>query len=145
MRYPWMELGIARATGGVVIVRSTAPPVNALGVPLEQAPPGSLVLKSNPRVRIRPLQRERTGTTGLWAPTLVGEDMEQPSRISKERVFQLARLVGLELDGPRAEIIAARLAGVLAELDSVPEESIADVEPLPGFAVEAAPTQPPVR
>jgi hypothetical protein len=71
--------------------------------------------------------------------------MEQPTRISKEQVFQLATLVGLELDTPRAEIIAARLAGVLAELDSIPDESIADVEPLPGFIVEAAPTESPAR
>lgn len=49
---------------------------------------------------------------------------------------ELARIANLPLDDKRAETIAARLSGVLDELDCITEESLAGVEPLPIFTVQ---------
>ena len=61
--------------------------------------------------------------------------MAKQPRLTKEQVIHLARLAGLELDDLRAETIAARLGGVLDELDTVPGETLSEVEPLPTFIV----------
>jgi hypothetical protein len=55
------------------------------------------------------------------------------ARISTDQVHQAARFAGIDMDGPRAEMIAARLSLLLDELDAIPPEALADVEPLPGF------------
>ncbi len=47
--------------------------------------------------------------------------------------MELARAVGLRLDDKRAEAIASRMRGVLEELDSISDESLDGVEPLPIF------------
>jgi Asp-tRNA(Asn)/Glu-tRNA(Gln) amidotransferase C subunit len=49
--------------------------------------------------------------------------------ISREQVYQLARLAGLELDDQRADSIAERLRAVLDELDAIPAEALAEAEP----------------
>ena len=59
--------------------------------------------------------------------------MERPPRLTKDQVLHLARLAGLELDDLRSETIAARLGGVLDELEAVPGDTLLDVEPLPKF------------
>lgn len=51
------------------------------------------------------------------------------SSISREQVYQLAQLVGIELDDQRADTIAERLQAVLEELEAIPEEVLAEVEP----------------
>ena len=55
--------------------------------------------------------------------------------LSKEQVKQMAQLVGIELDEIRAETISLRLSSVLAELDEIPYEALAGVEPAPIFNV----------
>jgi len=57
------------------------------------------------------------------------------ARISTAQVRQAARFAGIDMDGPRAETIAARLTLLLDELDAISPEAIADVEPLPRFDV----------
>ena len=59
--------------------------------------------------------------------------MESGSSITKDQVVQLARGAGLEVSDDRAEAIAARLGVVMEDLELIPEEAIADVEPLPIF------------
>ena len=58
-------------------------------------------------------------------------------RMTKEQVLYLARLAGLELDDVRAETIAARLGGVLDELDAFRDDTLLDVEPLLTFIAPA--------
>ena len=53
--------------------------------------------------------------------------------ISKEQVYDLARLAGLRLDDARAETIASRLSGVLGELDMITADDLAAIEPTPIF------------
>ena len=58
--------------------------------------------------------------------------------LSKDQIMHMARAAGLDIDAERAETIASRLSGVLAELDAIPDEALAKVEPLPIFTVEEA-------
>ena len=60
-------------------------------------------------------------------------------RISIEQVHQAARFAGFDMDGPRAETVAARLSLLLDELDAILPETVADVEPLPRFDVAGRP------
>ncbi len=53
--------------------------------------------------------------------------------ISKKQVYELAQLAGLRLDDARAETIASRLSGVLAELDMITADDLAAIEPAPIF------------
>ena len=69
----------------------------------------------------------------MWTTSPGGRCVERPPRLTKDQVLHLARLSGLELDDLRAETIAARLGGVLDELDAVPGDTLLDVEPLPKF------------
>ena len=59
--------------------------------------------------------------------------MESGSSITKDQVLQLARIAGLEVSDDRAQAIAARLGMVIEDLELIPDEAIADVEPLPIF------------
>ena len=61
--------------------------------------------------------------------------------ISREQVFELARLAGIELDDKRAGTIAARLSGVLGELDLIPDAATSEVEPLVVFHAQVFPSQ----
>ena len=58
------------------------------------------------------------------------------ANLSREQVYELARLAGLELDDQRAETIAARLGSVLEELDEIPSEDLAEIEPAPIFVFQ---------
>ena len=54
--------------------------------------------------------------------------------LSAERVQKLARHAGVAMDDRRAEVIASRLAGVLAEIDQFSDEALSGLEPLPVFS-----------
>ena len=58
------------------------------------------------------------------------------TELSVDDVFRMAEAVGIETDRDRAETIAARLSGVMAELDDLPEDLLASVEPAHTFSVE---------
>ena len=60
------------------------------------------------------------------------------SDLTKQHVYELARLAGLELDDQRAETIASRLGAVLEELDEIPAGALATVEPALTFVVQPA-------
>ena len=53
--------------------------------------------------------------------------------LTKEQVHELAKLTGLDIDDQRAETIAARLGAVLQELDEIPKDKLAEVEPAVTF------------
>ena len=55
--------------------------------------------------------------------------------LSLEEVYALARSAGIELDEQRATVIVARLSAVIEELDMIPDDAVADVEPALTFAV----------
>ena len=57
-------------------------------------------------------------------------------KLTKAKVKRLAALSGLDLDDARAETIASRLGAILEELDAIPDERLAGVEPLPVFLAE---------
>jgi Asp-tRNA(Asn)/Glu-tRNA(Gln) amidotransferase C subunit len=58
------------------------------------------------------------------------------AELTKEQVYELARLAGLEMDDQRAETISSRLGAVLEELDEIPPDALAAVEPALTFAVQ---------
>ncbi len=55
------------------------------------------------------------------------------TNLTREQVHELAKLAGLDIDDQRAETIAARLGAVLQELDEIPSEKLAGVEPAVTF------------
>ena len=55
------------------------------------------------------------------------------ANLTKEQVHELAKLAGLEMDDQRAETIASRLGAVLEELDEIPVELLAELEPAMTF------------
>lgn len=58
------------------------------------------------------------------------------TELSRDEVYALARMAGIKLDDQRAGVIVARLSAVLEELDMIPDDAVADVEPALTFAVE---------
>ena len=58
------------------------------------------------------------------------------SELTIEQVRTLADAVGLELDDERARTIASRLSGILDELEQIPDELLASVEPAHRFDTE---------
>lgn len=66
----------------------------------------------------------------------ISEKTNLMSKLTKAKVKRLAALVGLDLDKARAETITSRLDAVLEELEAIPDERLAGVEPLPIFLVE---------
>jgi len=58
-------------------------------------------------------------------------------KLTSDIVKHLARLQGLELDDIRAQTIAARLGAVIEEIESIPDDRLAGIEPLPVFSPEA--------
>ena len=58
------------------------------------------------------------------------------NQLSAEDVKQLGRIVGLEIDDVRANTIASRLSGIVAELDEIPEDLLMSVEPAHVFSTE---------
>ena len=58
------------------------------------------------------------------------------NQLNVEDVRELGRVVGLYIDGTSAETIASRLSGIIAELDDIPEELLASVEPSHVFSLE---------
>ena len=62
--------------------------------------------------------------------------MSKSPRVSRETVRDLAQLVGIDMDDQRADTIAARLGSVLDDLDRIPDEALADLEPAPTFAAD---------
>ena len=56
--------------------------------------------------------------------------------LSPQQVRELARAAGIELDDDRANTIALRLGAVLDELAELPDDTLADVEPLPVFSAQ---------
>ena len=60
----------------------------------------------------------------------------QMADLTPEEVRSLARVAGIDLDDARAEAVAARLGRLLEELDRVPEDLLADLEPVTRLVVE---------
>ena len=58
--------------------------------------------------------------------------------LSPRQARELAQAAGIELDDDRANTIALRLSAVLDELGNLPDDTLADVEPLPTFAAQEA-------
>ena len=58
------------------------------------------------------------------------------NHLTTDTVFQLAQSMGLELDESRARTIASRLAGVIDEVNEIPDDLIAAVEPSHTFSAE---------
>ncbi len=56
-------------------------------------------------------------------------------KLTVEEVRILAETMGLELDESRARTIAARLTGIIEELDEIPDDLIESVEPAHRFEV----------
>lgn len=55
------------------------------------------------------------------------------SQLTIEDVHRMAKAAGLELDDARAETIAARLSGVLQELEEISTDELMSVEPAQTF------------
>ena len=53
-----------------------------------------------------------------------------------DEVVELGKQVGLEIEESRARVIAARLSGILSELDEIPDDLIESVEPSHTFDVD---------
>lgn len=58
------------------------------------------------------------------------------AELSVDDVVKLGEQVGLEIEESRARVIAARLSGILSELDEIPDELIESVEPSHTFDVD---------
>lgn len=58
------------------------------------------------------------------------------AELSVDDVVRLGEQVGLEIEESRARVIAARLSGILSELDEIPDELIESVEPSHTFDVD---------
>lgn len=58
------------------------------------------------------------------------------AELSVDDVVKLGEQVGLEIEESRARVIAARLSGILSELDEIPDDLIESVEPSHTFDVE---------
>lgn len=58
------------------------------------------------------------------------------TELSVDDVVKLGEQVGLEIEESRARVIAARLSGILSELDEIPDELIESVEPSHTFDVD---------
>lgn len=58
------------------------------------------------------------------------------AELSVDDVVKLGEQVGLEIEESRARVIAARLSGILSELDEIPNDLIESVEPSHTFDVE---------
>ena len=56
--------------------------------------------------------------------------------LSVDDVVKLGEQVGLEIEESRARVIAARLSGILSELDEIPDDLIESVEPSHTFDVD---------
>lgn len=56
--------------------------------------------------------------------------------LTPELVIQLAESMGLDMDERRARTIASRLAGIIDELNEIPDELLNSVEPAHRFSVE---------
>ena len=57
------------------------------------------------------------------------------AELSIAQVHEMARMAGLALDNARATTIASRLSAVMAELDSIPSDKLAEVEPASSFVL----------
>ena len=58
------------------------------------------------------------------------------NQLSVEEVQKLGRVLGLEIDDVRADTIASRLSGIVAELEEIPEDLLMSVEPAHVFSTE---------
>ena len=58
------------------------------------------------------------------------------AELSVDDVVKLGEQVGLEIEDSRARVIAARLSGILSELDEIPDDLIESVEPSHTFDVD---------
>ena len=58
--------------------------------------------------------------------------------LNRADIIEMARAAGLELDEVRADTIAARLSGILSELDQIPIENMMSAEPAQIFSVKEA-------
>ena len=58
------------------------------------------------------------------------------AELSVDDIVRLGEQVGLEIEESRARVIAARLSGILSELDEIPDELIESVEPSHTFDVD---------
>lgn len=58
------------------------------------------------------------------------------AELSVDDVVKLGEQVGLEIEESRARVIAARLSGILSELDEIPDDLIESVEPSHTFDVD---------
>ena len=58
------------------------------------------------------------------------------AELSVDDVVELGKQVGLEIEESRARVIAARLSGILSELDEIPDDLTESVEPSHTFDVD---------
>ena len=58
------------------------------------------------------------------------------NQLNVEEVQKLGRVLGLEIDDVRADTIASRLSGIVAELEEIPEDLLMSVEPAHVFSTE---------
>ena len=54
--------------------------------------------------------------------------------ITKDEIYALALIAGLEIGEDRADTIAARLGSVVEAIDEIPTDALASVEPAITFA-----------
>ncbi len=57
------------------------------------------------------------------------------NQLNAEDAQELGGIVGLDIDEVRAKTIAARLSGIVAELEEIPEDLLMSVEPAHVFSL----------
>ena len=57
-----------------------------------------------------------------------------PNITTKDEIYALALIAGLEIGEDRADTIAARLGSVVEAIDEIPSDALASVEPAITFA-----------
>ena len=60
------------------------------------------------------------------------------SELTIEHIRILAEAAGLELDEPRARTISSRLSAIMEELDEIPDDQLASIEPAHRFNAESS-------
>lgn len=113
----------------------------SIGQVLKEPGPALIVMKTAPEItdwKNNPPKRTRRmpEAAPVARAALMGQGKGATASLSRSQVHHLARPAGLELDDLRAETIASRLTSVLAELEGIPSDALADVEPAPTFATQ---------
>lgn len=113
----------------------------SIGDVLNEPGPVLIVMKTAPEItdwKHNPPKHSRRmpEAAPVARAALMGQSKAPRARLSRAEVYDLAALASLKLDDTRADTIALRLGAVLEELETIPGETLTDVEPLPTFATE---------